>query len=58
MTYYVKENGWYYSKRHGPYLTLQEAMANKPADRTFGRDEAIVKYTIESTNGTVQLLNE
>jgi hypothetical protein len=56
--YYVKENGWYYDKLHGPYPTLQEAMANKPSDKTFGREEAIVRYTIESAEGTVQVLKE
>lgn len=56
--YYVKEHGWYYEKLHGPYATLQEAMANKPRDLTGGRMEAHVKYTIESTEGKIQLLNE
>ena len=58
MSYYVKESGWYYSKRHGPYLTLQEAMAAKPTDKLFGKEEAIVRYTVESASGTMQLLNE
>lgn len=57
--FYVKEHGFYYSKMYrGPYTTLKEAMANKPADKTVGREEAIVRFTIESTEGTVQLLNE
>ncbi len=56
--YYVKEHGWYYSKLHGPYATLQEALANKPKDLTGGREEAHVRYTVESTQGKVQLLNE
>jgi hypothetical protein len=56
--YYVKESGFYYEKKHGPYSTLQEAMANKPTDKLVGREEAIVRYTIESTQGKVQLLNE
>ena len=58
MTYYVKEHGFYYEKIHGPYATLQEAMANKPTDKTVGREEACVRFTIESTQGKVQLLNE
>ena len=58
MTYYVKEYGFYYEKLHGPYATLQEAMANKPTDKTVGREEACVRYTIESTQGKVQLLKE
>ena len=58
IVYYVKENGWYYNKLHGPYETLQEAMANKPSDLTGGREEAHVRYTIESTEGSVRLLNE
>jgi len=56
--YYVKESGFYYEKKHGPYNTLQEAMANKPTDKLVGREEAIIRYTIESTQGKVQLLNE
>ena len=56
--YYVKENGWYYDKLHGPYETLQEALANKPTDKTFGREESVVRYTIETTEGTVQVLKE
>jgi hypothetical protein len=56
--FYVKEHGFYYEKKHGPYATLKEAMANKPPDKTFGREEACVVFTIESTEGTVQLLNE
>ena len=56
--FYVKENGFYYKKKHGPYATLKEAMANKPPDKTFGREESCVVFTIESTEGTVQLLNE
>lgn len=56
--YYVKEHGWYYSKLHGPYATIQEAMANKPKDLTYGRMEALVHYTIESTEGNPRLLNE
>lgn len=56
--YYIKENGWYYDKLHGPYETLQEALANKPTDKTFGREEAVVRYTIESAEGTVQVLKE
>lgn len=56
--YYVKEHGWYYEKLHGPYATLQEALANKPKDLTGGRSEAHVRYTVESTEGKVQLLNE
>ena len=55
--YYVKEHGFYYEKKHGPYATLKEAMANKPTDKTFGREEAIVRFTIESTEGQVQQLN-
>ena len=56
--FYVKEHGFYYEKKHGPYATLKEAMANKPTDKTVGREEACVVFTIESTEGTVQLLNE
>ena len=56
--FYVKEHGFYYEKKHGPYATLKEAMANKPPDKTFGREESCVVFTIESTEGTVQLLNE
>jgi hypothetical protein len=56
--YYVKESGFYYEKKHGPYATLQEAMANKPTDKLVGREEAVVRFTIESTQGKVQLLNE
>jgi hypothetical protein len=55
--FYVKEHGFYYEKMHGPYATLKEAMANKPTDKTVGREEAIVTFTIESTQGTVQQLN-
>lgn len=55
--YYVKEHGFYYEKLHGPYTTLQEAMANKPTDKTIGREEALVRFTIESTQDKVQLLN-
>jgi len=55
--YYVKEHGFYYEKKHGPYATLQEAMANKPVDKTVGREEAVVRFTIESSEGTVQQLN-
>lgn len=58
MKYWVKEHGFYYEKNHGPYATLQEAMANKPSDKTFGREECVIRYTIESTEGKVQLLNE
>jgi len=57
--YYVKESGWYYSKLHGPYETLQEAIANKPSDKLVGREEAIIRYTIETPErNRVQLLNE
>lgn len=56
--YYVKESGFYYEKKHGPYATLKEAMANKPTDKIVGREEAVVRFTIESAEGTVQLLNE
>jgi len=56
--YYVKEHGFYYEKKHGPYATLKEAMANKPTDKTVGREEAVVRFTIESTEGQVQLLTE
>ena len=56
--FYVKEYGFYYEKKHGPYSTLKEAMAKKPADKTVGREEACVRFTIESTEGQVQLLNE
>lgn len=56
--YYVKEHGFYYEKKHGPYATLKEAMANKPTDKTVGREETVVTFTIESTEGQVQLLNE
>lgn len=56
--YYVKERGFYYEKKHGPYATLKEAMANKPTDETVGREEDVVRFTIESTEGQVQLLTE
>lgn len=56
--YYVKEHGFYYTKTHGPFETLQEAMANKPTDKVFGKEEAQIRYTIESAKGTQQLLNE
>jgi hypothetical protein len=56
--YYVKEHGFYYEKLHGPYATLEEAVANKPTDKTVGRQEAVVRFTIESAQGKVQLLKE
>jgi hypothetical protein len=59
MKYYIKENGWYYDKLHGPYDTIQEAMNNKPTDLTGGKAEAHIRYTIESVDGSpVRLLNE
>lgn len=45
--WYVKEEGWYYSKLHGPYKSKQEALANKPKDLPNGRPEAQVFYTLE-----------
>jgi hypothetical protein len=59
MKYYIKEDGWYYEKLHGPYDTIQEAMNSKPKDLTGGRAEAQIRYTIEAVDGSrVQLLNE
>lgn len=45
--YYVKEEGWYYSKLHGPYSSREEAEENRPKDISGGRLEAHVKYTVE-----------
>lgn len=52
--YYVKEHGFNYQKKHGPYATLQEAMVNKPADNTIGHDGMPVRFTIESEQGGTQ----
>jgi len=52
--YYVKEHGFNYQKKHGPYESLQEAMANKPANRPVGDDGMPVHFTIESEQGGTQ----
>lgn len=52
--YYVKESGFYYERKHGPYATLQEAMANKPADEIIDQGRSVVRYTIESEQGGTQ----
>lgn len=46
MLWYVKENGWYYSRVHGPYNSREEAERHKPSDLLSGRLDEQIEYEV------------
>jgi len=46
MLWYVKENGWYYSRVHGPFETREEAERNQPKNLVSDRLDEQVNYEI------------